>query len=310
MNSAVKADAPSHLATADNELIGRVLDTWWMERGLSRNTLASYRADLSATVRWLAARHVSLLSASNADLLTYIAERAQNGAKPRSIARLLSCLHGFYELMLRDGSLKQNPSALIPAPKIGRKLPDTLTETDVEMLLNAPNVTDDLGIRDRAMLELLYASGLRVTELVSLRLDQVSTMQGVVRVQGKGNKERLVPLGEECASWLDKYAESVRSELCNTDGSDYVFLTRRGAPMTRQAFWYLIKRYALKSGITKALSPHTVRHAFATHLLNHGADLRALQMLLGHSSLSTTQIYTHVAQERLKQVHAKHHPRG
>lgn len=310
MNSAANADTQTPVPARDSELIDRALDTWWMERGLSRNTLASYRSDLAAAARWLAQRTASLLSASRADLLAYIAERAQQGAKPRSIARTLSCLRGFYELMLRDGSLQQDPSALIPAPKIGRKLPDTLTEADVDMLLNAPDVTDDLGVRDRAMLELLYASGLRVTELVSLRLDQISTMQGVVRVQGKGNKERLVPLGEECASWLDTYTRGVRPELCGAGGSDYVFLTRRNAPMTRQAFWYLIKRYARKSGITKALSPHTLRHAFATHLLNHGADLRALQLLLGHSSLSTTQIYTHVAQERLKHVHGQHHPRG
>lgn len=281
-----------------------------MERGLSSNTLAAYRADLMALSRWLATRNVNIVKATRADLLGFIAWRVESGARPRSTARQLSSFRRFYRHVMREGTLREDPTAQIAMPKIGRSLPRSLTEEEVESLLNAPVVSDPLGSRDRTMLEVLYATGLRVTELVSLKASQLNLNQGVLRVVGKGDRERLIPLGEEAVRWLKEFIGVGRGEILLDRHTDYLFPTRRGDHMTRQAFWHIIKRYARKAGVEKELSPHTLRHAFATHLLNHGADLRVVQMLLGHSDLSTTQIYTHVARERMKDLHSHHHPRG
>ena len=286
-------------------------DALWIERGLSANTLAAYQSDLRAFANWLAAeRGHGLVAAARSDLLDYLALLSQQGRKPRSTARLVSCLRQFYQYLLRLGLIREDPSARVEAPQLGRPLPKSLSESEVEALLGAPDTQDTRGHRDRTMLEVLYASGLRVTELVTLTPSQVSLTQGVVRIVGKGGKERLVPLGEDACEWLKDYARGPRLDLLGGRVSDYLFPTSRSDCMTRQAFWLLIKRYAIQAGVVKPLSPHTLRHAFATHLLNHGADLRVVQMLLGHSDLSTTQIYTHVARERLKQLHARHHPRG
>lgn len=297
-------------AEEDQKLIEAFIDHLWVERGLSENTLSAYRVDLQGLAAWLARRDSSLLAAQRADLLDYLAFRVRQGARPRSTARFLSSVRQFYRQLVRQGRIDADPTARIDAPKLGRALPKSLTEAEVEALLAAPDTGDLLGLRDRTMLEVLYATGLRVSELVHLTLDQVNLRQGVVRITGKGSKERLVPFGEEALSWLERYLREARPLLLRGQLSDALFPTQRGAAMTRQAFWVLIKRYARKAGITKSLSPHTLRHAFATHLLNHGADLRVVQLLLGHSDLSTTQIYTHVARERLKTLHAKHHPRG
>ena len=296
--------------SASHQDIERFLDALWMERGLSENTLAAYRNDLSGMARWLTGRQRSLSAARRQDLLDYLAERVAAGARPRTTARLLSSLRRFYRYLVREGRLADDPSARIDTPRIGRPLPDSLSEAEVELLLDAPDAGDPLGLRDRAMLELLYACGLRVSELVNVTIEQVNLTQGVVRLMGKGNRERLVPLGEEAAEWLQRYIDESRPALAGEGSTRQLFITRRGKAMTRQAFWYRLRYYAVKSGINRKLSPHTLRHAFATHLLNHGADLRVVQMLLGHSDLSTTQIYTHVARERLKELHAQHHPRG
>ena len=295
----------------DLGLIERFADDLWMERGLSRNTLAAYQSDLRKLADWLEVEHGrGLLQARREDLLGYLALQSSLHRKPRSGARLLSCLRQFYRHALRQSWVDSDPTALIDAPKLGRPLPKSLGEAEVEALLAAPDLEEPEGIRDRTMLELLYATGLRVSELVGLRLEQVNTAQGVVRVVGKGNKERLVPLGEEALDWLVRFLKGARQELLHGRLCNELFPTRRGGGMTRQAFWYRIKKHARQAGIAKPISPHTLRHAFATHLLNHGADLRVVQMLLGHSDLSTTQIYTYVAQERLQELHAKHHPRG
>jgi len=290
--------------------IDRFLDAVWMERGLSPNTLAAYRADLSALERWLEEHESDLLSASRADVLSFMAARIEGGSRPRSTARQLSSFRRFYRHLVREGALRDDPTALIDMPKVGRSLPRSLTEEEVEALLGAPTVSDPLGHRDRTMLEVLYATGLRVSELVSLKLSSVNLGQGVLRIVGKGDRERLIPLGEEAVQWVQQFLLGPRVEILLERQTDYLFPTRRGDRMTRQAFWHIIKRHARSAGIQKDLSPHTLRHAFATHLLNHGADLRVVQMLLGHSDLSTTQIYTHVARERLKDLHSKHHPRG
>ncbi len=292
-------------------LIEQFLDAIWMERGLSENTLVAYRNDLNAYARWLASQQQTDLTAvGRDDVQTYLAQRVAAKASPRSTARLLSTLRRFYAWLRRENRISQDPTALIEAPKLGRPLPKTLTELEVEALLAAPDTQTPLGMRDRTMLEVLYASGLRVSELVNLTVMQLNLQQGVIRVTGKGNKERLVPLGDEAMNWLQRYIQDVRLALLNGQTRDALFVTQRREAMTRQAFWYMIKRHARSAGIEKALSPHTLRHAFATHLLNHGADLRVVQMLLGHSDLSTTQIYTHVARARLKDLHARHHPRG
>ncbi|MDH5469589.1 MAG: site-specific tyrosine recombinase XerD [Gammaproteobacteria bacterium] len=292
------------------QVIERFADALWMERGLSENTLAAYRNDLSGLAGWLSGAGRQLLTAHREDLLAYLSQRVADGARPRTTARLLSSIRRFYRYQVREGRLQDDPSVRIDTPRIGRPLPDSLSEQEVEELLAAPDVSTALGLRDRAMLELLYACGLRVSELVGLGREQLNLNQGVVRLLGKGRKERLVPLGEEALDWLARYLEAGRPGLAAVPDDGHVFVSRRGTGMTRQAFWYRLREYAVKSGIRKHLSPHTLRHAFATHLLNHGADLRVVQMLLGHSDLSTTQIYTHVARERLKDLHAKHHPRG
>ena len=293
------------------EMIDRFLDTIWMERGLSKNTLAAYRADLMALSRWIEARdNGHIANASRGDLLGFIGERVEKGARPRSTARQLSSFRRFFRYLVRESKLKEDPTSDIQMPKIGRTLPKTLTEGQVEDLLKAPNIDEPLGFRDRTMLEVLYATGLRVSELINLKLSQINIHQGVVRIVGKGDRERLIPLGEESMDWINRFVKGARLEILLERQTDYLFPTRRGDRMTRQAFWHIIKRYARKAKIGKELSPHSLRHAFATHLLNHGADLRVVQMLLGHSDLSTTQIYTHVARERLKDLHSKHHPRG
>lgn len=297
-------------ADSTDPAVARFLDAVWLERGLSPNTLAAYRADLTALARWLAERKVPMDQTSRADLQEFIAWRVREGARPRSTARQLSSFRRFFRYLLREGGIHEDPTAQIAMPKIGRSLPKSLTEEEVEALLGAPVVSDPLGNRDRTMLEVLYATGLRVSELVNLRDAQVNLNQGVIRILGKGNRERLIPLGEEAVRWLVEFEHGPRGEILLERQTDYLFPTRRGDRMTRQAFWHIIKRYAHKSGIAKELSPHTLRHAFATHLLNHGADLRVVQMLLGHSDLSTTQIYTHVARERMKELHSQHHPRG
>jgi integrase/recombinase XerD len=281
-----------------------------MERGLSQNTLAAYRADLTALARWVAERGTGVVATSREDLLAFIAWRVEAGARPRSTARQLSSFRRFFRFLLREGVVREDPTAQIAMPKIGRSLPKSLTEEEVEALLAAPVVVDPLGHRDRTMLEVLYATGLRVSELVNLKHQQVNLNQGVIRIVGKGSRERLIPLGDEAVKWLAEFVPGPRAEILLERQTDYLFPTRRGDRMTRQAFWHIIKRYARKAAIQKELSPHTLRHAFATHLLNHGADLRVVQMLLGHSDLSTTQIYTHVARERMKELHAQHHPRG
>ncbi|MEJ2514332.1 MAG: site-specific tyrosine recombinase XerD [Gammaproteobacteria bacterium] len=303
-------DAGDSPLAASARLIDRFLDAAWMERGLSRNTLTAYRTDLMALARWLASLDKTLPDAARGDLLGFIADRVEGGARPRSTARQLSSFRRMYRWLIREGAIGEDPTARISMPKVGRPLPVALSEDEVESLLEAPDTEDNLGFRDRAMLEVLYATGLRVTELVNLRLAQLNLNQGVVRIVGKGDRERLIPLGEESMEWLQNFIAGPREEILLERQSDYVFPTRRGDRMTRQAFWHIIKRYAARAGVKSKLSPHTLRHAFATHLLNHGADLRVVQMLLGHSDLSTTQIYTHVARERLKELHARHHPRG
>lgn len=292
-------------------VIERFLDALWMEKGLSDNTLESYRRDLRQFSEWLQRQGVkSLLLASADDLMRYLGDRLKAGRSARSSARFLSCARGFYRYQLREGAIAVDPSLDIDSPRLGRPLPKSLSEEDVERLLAAPDPEDPLQCRDRSMLELLYACGLRVTELISLELSQVSLNQGLVRIIGKGNKERLVPMGEQAQVVLVDYMRSARSELLHGLPSEVMFPGRRGAAMTRQAFWYRIKHYAQRAGIAAPLSPHTLRHAFATHLINHGADLRVVQLLLGHSDLTTTQIYTHVARERMKDLHAEHHPRA
>ena len=308
--SAARARASGSAGKPGEGIIDKFLDAIWMERGLSTNTLGAYRADLVALQRWLAQRDTSLIYASRADLLAFIAHRAKQGAKPRSTARQLSSFRRFYRFLLREGMIQEDPTVKIEMPKIGRSLPKSLTESEVESLLGAPDIDDPLGHRDRTMLEVLYATGLRVSELISLKQSQINLNQGVLRIRGKGDRERLIPLGEEAQRWLREFISGPRLEILLERQSDHVFPTRRGDRMTRQAFWHIIKRYAKKAQISGKLSPHTLRHAFATHLLNNGADLRVVQLLLGHSDLSTTQIYTHVARERMKDLHAQHHPRG
>ncbi|QJD60494.1 site-specific tyrosine recombinase XerD [Pseudomonas sp. gcc21] len=304
------APPESVLPAADMRAIERYLESLWLERGLSRQTLTAYRTDLELLSGWLTQRRSGLLAATRTMLMEHLAWRIGKGYHARSTARHLSCLRGFYRHALRQSLIAEDPTLDIALPKLGRSLPKSLSEADVEALLDAPDVDDSLGLRDRCMLEVLYACGLRVTELVELRLDQVNIRQGVVRVTGKGNKERLVPLGEEALSWLDRYMRESRPALLNGQPSDVLFPSKRARQMTRQTFWHRIKLHAAQANIRSALSPHTLRHAFATHLLNHGADLRVVQMLLGHTDLSTTQIYTHVARHRLKDLHASHHPRG
>jgi len=311
MGSSNKRNSPeTRLVKESEEIVDRFLDAIWMERGLSQNTLGAYRADLMTLSRELAKQGTAVDAASKANLLDFIAQRVEGGAKPRSTARQLSSFRRFFRYIMREGVRETDPTAEIEMPRIGRTLPKTLSEDEVDALLNAPNTDEPLGHRDRAMLELLYATGLRVSELINLRQSQVNFNQGVLRIVGKGDRERLIPLGDESQRWLKEFINGPRMEILLERQTDYLFPTRRGNRMTRQAFWHIIKRYADKAGVHKKLSPHSLRHAFATHLLNRGADLRVVQMLLGHSDLSTTQIYTHVARERLKDLHGEHHPRG
>ena len=294
----------------DNPLIDRFLDALWLEKGLSDNTRDAYRSDLALFNGWLQERGLELASAGRELILDHLAWRLEQGYKPRSTARFLSGARGFYRYLLREKLIAVDPTLQVDMPQLGRPLPKSLSEADVEALLAAPDLGEAIGQRDRAMLEVLYACGLRVTELISLTLEQVNLRQGVLRVMGKGSKERLVPMGEEAIVWVERYMRDARHELLNGRPSDVMFPSQRGEQMTRQTFWHRIKHQAQVAGIDKSLSPHTLRHAFATHLLNHGADLRVVQMLLGHSDLSTTQIYTHVARARLQEIHARHHPRG
>jgi integrase/recombinase XerD len=292
--------------------ISGYLDTLWLERGLSENTLMAYRRDLQMTAQWLEKRsqgQMALLQADNDALIEFMVQRKSAGVSDKSSARWLSTLRGFYRYMIFNQRLVDDPTQKLEHPKLGRSLPSSLSPAQVEALLAAPDVTNALGLRDRTMLEVLYASGLRITELVTLELASVNQRQGVVRVIGKGNKERLVPTGENALDWLSRYLRDARLSLLPAGGS-VLFPSRLGRVMTRQTFWHAIKKYALQAGIQKNISPHTLRHAFATHLVDNGADLRAVQMMLGHSDLSTTQIYTHVAQQRLKELVQEHHPRG
>ncbi len=297
---------------SDAELLDEFSDALWLEDGLSRNTLDSYRRDLNKFSEWLQKRGGrGITGATHADIQGFLAYLVGGQkAKATSTSRAISSLKRLYRYLLRQNSVAADPTLQIATPKLPRSLPKSLTEEDVELLLNAPDAETPLGMRDRAMLEVLYASGLRVSELVGLSVAQVSLDMGVTRVMGKGSKERLVPLGEEALEWVKRYLAEARPALLLGHVTDALFVTQRGEAMTRQMFWYLIKKHAKQGGLHKPLSPHTLRHAFATHLLNHGADLRVVQMLLGHSDISTTQIYTHVARERLKQLHAQHHPRG
>lgn len=294
------------------ELLDEFCDNLWLEDGLSRNTLDSYRRDLAKFAAWLQQqRDASILQATHGDIQGYLAHLVTvQKAKSSSTGRNISSLKRLFRYLLRQGKVSVDPTLQIDTPKLPRNLPKSLTEQDVEQLLNAPDTQTPLGLRDRTMFEVLYATGLRVSELVTLLITQVSMDMGVVRVMGKGSKERLVPLGEEALDWLRRYQADGRGVLLAGKVSDALFVTARGEGMTRQMFWYLVKKHARHGGLNKPLSPHTLRHAFATHLLNHGADLRVVQMLLGHADISTTQIYTHVARERLKMLHAQHHPRG
>ena len=292
------------------KIIDQFIDHLWLEDGLSKNTLNSYRFDLSIFVSWLAeTKKIELLDVSELEIQEFLAFKFPT-SKSRSISRLLATLRRFFRFLLRENKIKEDPTLKIQTPKIPKSLPKSLSEDEVEGLLEAPDIKTDVGMRDRSMLELLYACGLRVSELVGIQLTEVILSDGVIRVTGKGSKTRLVPMGEESVDWIKKYLVESRQNILNKQTSKFLFVTNRGGEMTRQAFWYLIKKYALMANIDKPMSPHILRHAFATHLINHGADLRVVQMLLGHSDISTTQIYTHVARERLKKLHQEHHPRG
>ena len=312
-----RASSLHAIADADVQLLQRFADSQLVERGLSSHTVSAYATDLRAFICSLTnvsdgqhkPRTAVLIKASRSDIMRCLSERVRDGSSSRSAARLLSALRQFYAWVVRENLLRENPTALIRSPSIGRPLPKTLTESSVKALLDAPIVSSDLGLRDRAMLEVLYGCGLRVSELVGLTVDQVNLQQGVIRVWGKGRKERLVPMGDLAMHWVEKYYRQARPSLQKGATSD-MFLSLRGKAMTRQTFWHRIRIHGVVAGITHDISPHTLRHAFATHLVNHDADLRVVQMLLGHSSLSTTQIYTHVATERLKSLHRSHHPRG
>ncbi|MCK9110487.1 site-specific tyrosine recombinase XerD [Haemophilus influenzae] len=292
-------------------LIDLFLNEYWIEKGLSENTVQSYRLDLTALCDWLDKNDLSLETLDAVDLQGFLGERLEKGYKATSTARMLSAMRKLFQYLYREKYRVDDPSAVLSSPKLPSRLPKYLTEQQVSDLLNTPDVDVPLELRDKAMLELLYATGLRVTELVSLTIENMSVQQGVVRVIGKGNRERIVPMGEEAAYWVRQFMLYGRPVLLNGQSSDVVFPSQRAQQMTRQTFWHRVKHYAILADIdADALSPHVLRHAFATHLVNHGADLRVVQMLLGHTDLSTTQIYTHVAKERLKRLHEKFHPRG
>ena len=295
-----------------NPLIDQFTDSLWLSDGLAKNTVESYRRDIVQLDSWLKKSSRAAIDQVDAeDLQAFLAHRFEDRhASPRSTARLTSAMKRFYQFLILENLVAEDPSLRLQSPKLTRGLPKSLSEHHVDALLAAPDANTALGLRDKAMLETLYASGLRVTELVTLKVAQLSLEMGVVRVMGKGSKERLVPLGESAADVIQQYRKTARIELLGGQKSDDLFVTGRGRAMTRQMFWHLIKRHALTAGIRAPISPHTLRHAFATHLINHGADLRVVQLLLGHADITTTQIYTHVARERLKQIHAQHHPRG
>ena len=290
-------------------IIDEFIDHLWLEDGLSQNTLNSYRFDLKIFYSWLLKNKVDLLNVSQADIEQYLAYKFPS-SKSRSISRLLATLRRFYRFVLRDNKVKTDPTLNSQTPRVPNSLPKSLSEEEVEALIAAPDIDHPVGVRDRAMLEILYACGLRVTELVGLLVTEIILQDGVVRVTGKGQKTRLVPMGEESVDWVKKYLHESRPKILADRTSKFLFVSNRSECMTRQTFWHLIKRYSIQAGINKTISPHVLRHAFATHLINHGADLRVVQMLLGHSDISTTQIYTHVARERLKKLHQEHHPRG
>ncbi|MGB1237896.1 MAG: site-specific tyrosine recombinase XerD [Pseudomonadales bacterium] len=296
-------------APIDCQHVENYVDFLWLERGLSENSRASYRRDLLIFANWLNGHGYGLVDVSAATLQQYLIWRVEQGYKASSSSRLISCLKGFYNYLLREQQIEANPCRDLRSPKRATVLPKTLSEQDVEQLLAAPDTGSAIGLRDRAMLELLYASGMRVSELVTLRLGQLNRTVGVIRVTGKGDKERLVPVGEEALLWIERFLVQGRAQLISV-ADDILFPSNRGREMTRQTFWHRVKAYAAQISLSKPLSPHVLRHAFATHLLNHGADLRVVQLLLGHSDLSTTQIYTHVAQHRLQSLHREHHPRG
>jgi integrase/recombinase XerD len=303
-------DTSMSQSSAAKQHLDLFLDSLWLESGLSGNTVAAYRRDLMLFSEWLTATERDLLNVTQFDIQSYQRTRLKLGRKVRSEARLLSTLRRFYRYLIREEVIDVDPTAQLESPRLGKPIPDSLTEYEVETLLAQPDVEEPLGLRDRTMLELLYATGLRVSELVSLKYEQLNQRQGLIRCVGKGNKERLVPVGEVALDWIERYLIDSRPGLLEGQVTDDLFPTRRGKAMTRQSFWYIIKRYAKQAQIEKHISPHTLRHAFATHLLNHGADLRVVQLLLGHEDLSTTQIYTHVAKARMKQLHSQHHPRG
>ncbi len=292
-------------------LVKSFLNSLWVEKGLSQNTIIAYRLDIQAFEHWLERKGKKIDEAKREHILSYLAAEIDRGKKTKTIARTLSCLRTFFKFLKRENHISSDPTLRVDSPKLGRILPNSLSETEVEMLLAAPDIRNTIGFRDRTMLEVLYACGLRVSELVDLRLSDLNLKQGVVRILGKGSKERLIPLGDEAIAWLNTYIADKRLHLVKGNLSeDTVFPNNRGSKMTRQAFWHRLKIHTRTANISKKLSPHTLRHAFATHLLNHGADLRVVQLLLGHTNLSTTQIYTHVAQFRLKELHERHHPRG
>lgn len=298
------------MSNQDNNIIEQFCDQIWMEQGLADATLASYRTDLKKFAQWLSKKNISLLKVTRIELQNYLAYRYKQAFNSRSTARFLSSARKFYRYLLQTNQIAEDPTLHIDSPKIQPPIPKAISESDVESLLLQPDLETAIGLRDKAMLELLYSSGLRISELVSIEINQIGFQQGVIRVIGKGNKERLVPIGEVALDAINHYIRHGRSELAKEHVVDHLFLSERSKMMTRQTFWYRIKFYVKQAGLKSNISPHTLRHAFATHLLNHGADLRTLQMLLGHSDLSTTQIYTHVAKERLKQLHSQHHPRG
>lgn len=290
------------------ELAEQFLDTAWSEQGLSDNTLSSYRSDLFSFIKWCQVNNKTVLKSGWQDLLNFL--DSYEVASPRSRARRLTSLRRFYQYLIREALIEEDPTSRLKSPRAGRSLPKSLTEEEVDVLLDAPDIEQALGLRDKAMIELLYATGLRVSELVNLTLQEINLEHGVVRITGKGDKERIVPMGEEAVDWVQQYMKEARQALLKGAISDALFPARQGKAMGRHAFWHRIKQLTVKAGINKSISPHTLRHAFATHLLNHGADLRVVQMLLGHRDISTTQIYTHVAQARLQSLHAEHHPRA
>ncbi len=297
---------------AIDPIIDQFADALWLSDGLARNTIESYRRDVTQLHDWLALhKRAAVAHATSGDLKDFLGHRVTVAkSSPRSTARLTSALKRFFQYLIQERLITHDPSAALASPKLTRGLPKSLSERDVESLLNAPDVNTPLGLRDRAMLETLYATGLRVTELVTLKVAQVSLDMNVVRVIGKGNKERLVPMGEVAAEWIQRYQLHARGDILGEQKTPDLFVTQRGAAMTRQMFWHTIKTQAFRAGIHVPISPHTLRHAFATHLINHGADLRVVQLLLGHADITTTQIYTHVARERMKALHAMHHPRS